>query len=190
MLAAGQGDREAFATLVQRHQRAIIHFVHRFLGTANRDIAEDLVQEVFLEAWRHAPCFRPRAKVLTWLLRITTNDCLNYRRSNRLRRTAPFDADATAGHPGPGSEPAEARAMARERADRVRRAIACLPANQRAAMLLRHFQGLSYVEIADVLGTSVSAVEALLFRGRQTLRGTLAAENDASPQVSPEPGVE
>jgi DNA-directed RNA polymerase specialized sigma24 family protein len=56
-------------------------------------------------------------------------------------------------------------------------------------MLLRHFQGLSYVEIADVLNTSESAVESLLFRARRTLEASLAAENDASPQVSSDAGV-
>lgn len=190
MVAAGRGDRDAFAVLVQRYHRAIIQFVHPFVGTADRDTAEDLAQDVFLAAWKAAPSFRPRAKVLTWLFRITTNVCLNYRRSHRLRRTVPFETDGTTGHSGPESEGPAARAMARERADKARAAIACLPANQRAAMLLRHFQGLSYVGIADVLDTSVSAVESLLFRARQTLRATLATENDTLPQVFPEAGVQ
>jgi RNA polymerase sigma-70 factor (ECF subfamily) len=69
-------------------------------------------------------------------------------------------------------------------------AIADLPANQRAAILLRHFQGLCYREIADVLDTSVPAVESLLFRARRTLHATLAAENECTPQVFPEARVE
>lgn len=190
MLAAGLGDRDAFGVLVQRHHRAIIQFVQPFLCIADRAAAEDLAQDVFLAAWRAAPSFRPRAKVLTWLLRIARNVSLNYRRSGRLRQTTPLDAQAASGLAGPESERPDARAIDAERAGRVRKAISQLPVNQQAVMHLRHFHGLSYVEIADVLDTSVSAVESLLFRARSTLQSMLDAENDAGPQVFPEPGVE
>ncbi|MFH0983472.1 MAG: RNA polymerase sigma factor [Planctomycetota bacterium] len=191
MLAAGQGDREAFGILVERHHLAILRFVHRFLGSSDRDTAEDLAQDVFLAAWKAAPSFRPRAKVLTWLFRITTNVCLNYARGSRLRVTLPLDAEGTPERPGTELDRPDARAIAREQADRVRKAVAGLPGQQRTAILLRHFQGFSYAEIADVLDTSVAAVESLLFRARQTLGATLAgARSDASPQVFPEIGVE
>ena len=190
MLAAGRGDRGAFGVLVQRHQRAIIQFVQPFLGVADRAAAEDLAQDVFLAAWRAAPSFRPRAKVLTWLLRIARNVSLNYRRRRRLRQTTALDARATSGLAGPESERPDARAIDAERTGRVREAISQLPVNQQAAMHLRHFHGLSYVEIADVLDTSLSAVESLLFRARRTLQAALDSENDAGPQVLREPGVE
>ena len=190
VLAAGRGDRAAFAVLVERYHRAVIRFVHRFVGEGRHHTVEDLAQDVFLAAWKAAPAFRPRAKVLTWLLRITTNICLNYRRGSRLRRTLPLDADGATRHTGPESEQPEARAIARERADKVTRAIAGLPANQRAAILMRHFHGLCYVEIAEVLDTSISAVDSLLFRARRALQATLATESDASPQVLPKSGVE
>lgn len=190
MLAAGRGDRGAFGVLVQRHQRAIIQFVQPFLGVADRVAAEDLAQDVFLAAWRAAPSFRPRAKVQTWLLRIARNVSLNYCRSRRLRQTTPLDARATSGLAGPQSEQPDARAIDAERDGRVREAISQLPVNQQAAMHLRHFHGLSYAEIADVLDTSLSAVESLLFRARRMLQATLDAENDAGPQVQRAPGVE
>lgn len=190
MLAAGRGDREAFGVLVQRHQRAIIQFVQPFLSIADRAAAEDLAQDVFLAAWTAAPSFRPRAKVQTWLLRIARNVSLNYRRSRRLRQTTALDAQGTGAPAGPESEQPDARIIDSERAGRVREAVSRLPVNQRAAMHLRHFDGLSYVEIADVLDTSVSSVESLLFRARRMLQATLEAENNAGPQVCREPGVE
>jgi len=191
MLAAAQGDREAFGILVERHHCAIVQFVHRFLGIAGREAAEDLAQDVFLAAWKAAPSFRPQAKVLTWLLRITTNVCLNYRRSSRLRVAVSLGAEGAGETSGPDVDRPDARAIDRERAETVRRAVAGLPAGQRAAILLRHFLELSYVEIADVLGTSVSAVESLLFRARLTLRKTAnSSESDAPTQVSPALGVE
>jgi RNA polymerase sigma-70 factor (ECF subfamily) len=192
MLAAGQGDRCAFGILVERYYRAIVQFAYRFLGTPDRDAAEDLAQDVFLAAWKAAPAFRPRAGagVLTWLLRITTNICLNYRRDSRLRKAASLDGDGMPPPPGPGTDCPVTQAIACEWAEKVRMAIANLPPNQRAATLLRHFQGLSYSEIADVLDTSVSAVESLLVRARRTLHATLAAESEPTPQVFPEARVE
>ena len=190
MLAAGRGDRDAFAVLVERYHRAVVQFVQRFLGVAGRQTAEDLAQDVFLAAWQVAGSFRPRAKVLTWLLRITTNVCLNYRRGNRLRQAASLSVDGTSGQAGVESEQPDARAMACERAQEVSRAVAGLPTNQRAAVLLRHFHGLPYSEIAAVLDTSVSGVESLLFRARRTLRARLAGENETAPQVLPQPRVE
>jgi RNA polymerase sigma-70 factor (ECF subfamily) len=189
MLAASQGDRGAFGILVERHHAAIIQFVHAFLSTQDRSIVEDLAQDVFLAAWDAAPSFRRQATVLTWLLRIARNRCLNYRRGSRLRVVASLDVDRPPVSSTPNTDGPEARLIGRERADRVNSAIGDLPPNQRSAMLLRHFQGLSYVEIADVLNTSESAVESLLFRARRTLEASLAAENDASPQVSSDAGV-
>lgn len=190
MLAAGQGDRSAFGILVERHHRAIVQFAYRFLATPDRNAAEDLAQDVFLAAWKAAPGFRPRAKVLTWLLRITTNICINHRRDSRLHKMVALDGEGMPPRAGPDTDRPETRAVEREQAEKVRMAIVNLPLNQRAAMLLRHFHGLSYSEVANVLDTSVPAVESLLFRARRTLQKTLAGENEQAPQVSPEVRVE
>lgn len=176
LLASGRGDRDAFRLLVQRHHRAIIHFVHRFLATADLATAEDLAQQVFLSAWKYAPAFKPRAKVLTWLFRITTNVCLNHRRYEQSRvRTMRLcdvqEAEHDAGGASGGLHPA-----GRERARDLRVAIAALPLNQRAAIVLRHFHEFSYAEIADIMGTSTSAVDALLHRARRTLYERLSLQ--------------
>lgn len=187
LVAAGRGDQRAFGTLVERHHRAVVQFVYRFLGDVDRDTAEDLAQDVFLGAWKTAASFQPRAKVITWLLRIARNACLNHRRSRRLRRTTSLDGNETTEKPLP--QPGAAQALADEWAVDVRRAVAGLPPNQRAAVVLRHFHDLSYTDIADVLEVSVSAVESLLFRARRTLRGTLATTGRISKSAQVSPGL-
>ena len=191
MSAAGRGDRDAFGILVARHDRAVMRLVCGLLAIADRNTGEDLTQEVFLAAWRAAPRFRSRTgvRVLSWLLRIATNTCFNYRRSGRLRIAVPIGVHNDP-HVGAHAEP-DAVIVADERARQVRAAIAELPPAQRAAILLREFHGLSYAEIGDVLDTSVSAVESLLVRARRTLSVVLAdSENEITPQVSTELRVE
>jgi RNA polymerase sigma-70 factor (ECF subfamily) len=175
LLEAGRGDRRAFGALVEMHQQAVIGFIHRFLGIADRATAEDIAQEVFLAAWKAAPRFEPRASVRTWLLRITTNTCLNHARRNRRRPatalTAEIESDLTTGHDDPGA------AIHRdERSERMQSAIASLSPKQRAAILLRHAHGLSCAEIARVMETNVGVVKSLLFRGHERLRGLMAGE--------------
>ena len=92
-------------------------------------------------------------------------------------------ADEGSASSDPSTRP-DARAARRERAEEVAEAVASLPANQRGVVLLRHFEGLSYAEIAEVLGTSTSAVESLLFRARKTLAERITPEPEVSPQVS------
>ena len=126
--AAGRGDRGAFGELVERHHRAVVHFVHRFIGSGDRGTVEDLAQDVFLNAWKAARSFSPRAKVLTWLLHIAKNTCLNYQRRQRLRRTAPLDEDEIPGGLGRSTEAGELQVVADEQAARIRTALAELPA--------------------------------------------------------------
>ncbi|MCP4593507.1 MAG: sigma-70 family RNA polymerase sigma factor [bacterium] len=184
MAEVSRGDRAAFGMVVERHYPTVVRFAQRFLGSAARQVAEDVAQDVFLKAWRAARNYEPRAKVVTWLLRIATNTCLNHRRRERLRGalslgggTVPEPVDM-AGGPAAAWE-------SRERAAEVRGAISGLPSRQRAAVVLRHYHELSYVEIAAVLELSVPAVESLLFRARKALRTSLAEMDDGgSPQVS------
>ena len=191
--AAGGGDREAFGVLVERHHREVMRFVFRFLGLVDRHTAEDLVQDVFLSAWRAAPRFRPRpgASVFSWLLRIATNTCLNYRRDRRLRLVVSMDENRETSGRDRSHDAADAILAAKERALQVQAAVADLPPAQRAAIVLREYHGLSYTEIADAIGTSVSAVESLLVRARRALSAVLSTtETETPPQVSPELRVE
>ncbi|MBN2448640.1 MAG: RNA polymerase sigma factor [Phycisphaerae bacterium] len=188
LLAAGQGDRAAFGRLVERYHRAVIHFLQRFLTSQDADEAEDLAQDVFLAAWKAAPTFEPRAKVLTWLLRIATNAALNYRRDRQKRRAVSLDGTAP---PTSDIESPVGRALSHETRETVTAALAALPPTQRAALILRHYHQLPYAEIAAVLETSISAVESLLFRARQSLQKSLAChKSESPPQVSPGPRVQ
>lgn len=164
--AAAAGDRTAFGTLVERHQDTVVAFVARFGGGWAAGAAEDIAQQAFLSAWQAIGQFEPRAKFLTWLLRIAANACLTHRRRQRLRRAAPLEA---------GAEPAAASGETPDsEVESLRRALSELPDRQRAALLLRHYHGMRYDEIAETLGLSVPAVETLLFRARQALRSRLS----------------
>ena len=193
MLAAGRGDREAFADLVERHHRGLLDFIGRFLGTRDACAPEDLAQDVFLAVWRAAQTYLPQPGISTrsWLLRIAANACLNYRRGRALRSTNALDADSPAAATSQPSAQPGWNVEQTERIARVRGAVAALPPMQRAAVLLRHYHGLSYGEIAEALEASLPAVESLLFRARQTLRTALSAEQSRlPPQVSRKVRVE
>ena len=186
--AARHGDRQAFAILVERRQDDVLAFIRRFLGMTGRDAAEDLAQDVFLQVWKAVPRYRAQAKATTWLLRIATNVCLNQRRGARLRRTVPLPAVLEAG--GTVAD-GEGVGLGEETRARVREAVAALPEGQRAVLVLRHFHELPYSEIADVMDTTVSAVESLLFRARTALRKRLAGvETEGGPQDLPGSGAE
>ena len=186
MLAAGRGDRAAFGVLVERYYRGIVHFTQRFLGDIGRETAEDLAQDVFLKAWKTSRTYQPRAMVQTWLMRIATNTCLDYRRRSRFRRALSLGSESAADMPTDGLDPAQA-SETQERTDPVQLAIVQLPFKQRAAIVLRHYHDFSYAQIAEVLNLSVPAVESLLFRARGNLRAKLASEKlEKSPQVSRE----
>jgi RNA polymerase sigma-70 factor (ECF subfamily) len=160
------GDAGAFAALVEAHQERLLRLCERLLGDAEE--ARDAAQEVFLKAYRKAADFRPQGQVYTWLYRIATNHCLNQLRRRRLvrfvqwedpeeRDAAPFDP------PDSGPDP-EAALESRRRWRQTRKAIARLPPGQRTVLVLARFEGLSYRQIAAVLGITEGAVESRLFR--------------------------
>jgi RNA polymerase sigma-70 factor (ECF subfamily) len=161
-----------------------MHFIHRFLATTDRATAEDLAQDVFLSAWKYAPTFEPRAKVVTWLFRIATNACLNYRRYRRVRSNAARQHEVPEARRAGASVEAGAPNGVADRADEVRAAIAALPATQRAAIVLRYFHEFSYTEIAETMSTTASAVDSLLHRARRSLQTRLGPKKSAdSPQI-------
>lgn len=176
------GDVEAFAVLVERHQERLLRVCRRMLGDPEE--ARDAAQEVFLKAYRKAESFRPRGRVYTWLYRIAMNHCLNQLRRRRVVRflqfAAPDDPDDGDGlpvlDPASGAPGPEETLEARRRWRRARRAIAGLPPNQRAVLVLAKFEGLAYKEIAEVLGVSLSAVESRLFRAMRNLEAELGMD--------------
>jgi RNA polymerase sigma-70 factor (ECF subfamily) len=164
----GAGDHEAFRRLVDRHLARVVAFAGRTLG--DRAAAEDVAQETMLRLWTSAARWRPTgARLGTWLYRVARNLCLD-----RLARHREAPLDDAPEPPDPGPSPA-ALLQARDVGARVQAALAGLPAQQRIAIALCHFQGLRNVEAAEVMDVSVEALESLLARGRRTLRERLRA---------------
>jgi len=161
------GDREAARMLTLRHGPRIHALARRMLGDAAE--AEDVTQEAMLRLWRIAPDWQTgNAAVSTWLYRVASNLCIDRLRRRRARNMAvlPDRAD-----PAPG---VAARMQDRDRAAALATALAALPDRQRLAGVLRHLEERPNPEIAEILGTSVEAVESLVARGRRALSDRLA----------------
>jgi RNA polymerase sigma-70 factor (ECF subfamily) len=165
MAQVARGDERAFQQLTRRHLPAMLGLARRMLGNAAE--AEDVAQEALMRVWTHAPRWRPLALFRTWLTRVVINLCLD-----RKRRAQWVDLE-TAGEitdPSPG---ASEKAETDERERMVAAAIDKLPPRQRNAIMLTYSEGMSNAEVAEILDTSVSAVETLLMRGKQNLRRAL-----------------
>jgi len=158
--AAQNGDVDAFEELVRRYQTSIYRVALRMLGSPAD--AQDAVQETFVRAWRALPRFRHDSAISTWLYRIVTRRALDRIASRRSTGTL-NEVEVEA-----GPDPAQA-AEHQERLRAIRRAMARLPPDQRAALVLREFEGLSYQEVAQVLGASVPAIKTRIHRARLTI---------------------
>lgn len=161
-----RGKPEAFATLVERYDRAVYHLAYRTLHDVEE--ARDVAQEAFFKAYRSLRTFKAGAKFSTWIFAIAYHACCD--RLNRRKRFSndelPERADAT---PGP-----EAQAIALDEAARLRAAIDALPEKYRTVITLYHLQGKQYEEIAHVLNLPMGTVKTHLFRAKEHLRKLLA----------------
>jgi RNA polymerase sigma-70 factor (ECF subfamily) len=177
MVRVSKGDDEAFEILVTRHQTPVLNLIYRFLG--DRAQAKDLAQEVFLRVWQSAKTYEPKAKFTTWIYRIATNLCLNELKTARRRKWFPFyrseesHENAAEDTYSDDSPTAEDLLLSKERSRQISEALQDLPENQRMALVLKRYDDLSYQEIAQILGCSVSAVESLLVRAKRTLQEKL-----------------
>jgi RNA polymerase sigma-70 factor (ECF subfamily) len=165
MARVAGGDERAFQLLSRRHLPAMLGLARRILGNAAE--AEDVAQEAFMRVWTHAPRWQPLAQFRTWLTRVVINLCLD------RKRRAPWVELETAGDivdPAPG---AGEKAEDDERERMLAAAIEKLPVRQRSAIVLTYGDGMSNAQVAEILDTSVSAVETLLVRAKQNLRRAL-----------------
>jgi RNA polymerase sigma-70 factor, ECF subfamily len=163
---AREGYLDAYEILVQRHSAMAYRVALRLCG--NHHDAQDLAQDALIAAWRNLDHFRADSSFRTWLYRIVTRRALN----KLTRQRATSTLDLLAGTADIAAEPA-AKAERNLAVDAVTDALAMLPFPQRAAVVLHHFEGLSYAEVASVLHCSVPAVRSQLFRARRTLGTTL-----------------
>ncbi|MEW6639374.1 MAG: RNA polymerase sigma factor [Pseudomonadota bacterium] len=159
-------DEAAFRKLVERHIDRAFSIALRIVGS--RADAEDVVQDSMLKVWTHRGRWQHgRAKFSTWLYRVITNRCIDLRRQPRTDdvEAVPEPAD---------TRPDAASTMQRnEVTDLLERAMQQLPEQQRIAVIFSYHEDMSNGEIAEVMNTTVAAVESLLKRGRQQLKGIL-----------------
>ena len=169
------GQRDAYGELVRRHQSAVFNIAYRLVG--ERQTALDLAQESFVRAFNALDSFDVKRPFAPWIHRIVANTALNWLERKRVP-TVPLDREDEY-RPleilDESSEP-ERVVLASEQNARVRHAILDLPPRQRVVIELRHFQELSYEEIAKALDLSLSDVKSDLFRARQRLREILVSE--------------
>jgi RNA polymerase sigma-70 factor (ECF subfamily) len=172
---ARSGDRDAFRTLVERHSRGLFRLAFRMTG--NQQDAEDVVQESFLRAYRQLGNFDERASFGTWLYRIVTNCSLDVVRARKRRSEhfAPVDDDAAdpmqdvpARDPNP-----ERTALSSEVRQRVAEAMKDLSETERAAFVLRHYEGMRIEEVSRILECQPGAAKHSVFRAVQKLRRAL-----------------
>ena len=171
MLRVRDGDGASFDVLLHRYRRPIVSYFYRMVR--DHGLAEDLAQEVFLRVYKSRERYQPEARFTTWLYRIATNLALNALRDRRpeVSEAASDDSGGAILERFVDPQPTvEQRLMQGDRARLIRRAIAELPENQRAAVILHKYQEVGYRQIAGILRVSESAVKSLLFRAYETLR--------------------
>jgi RNA polymerase sigma-70 factor, ECF subfamily len=170
-----RGDAESFNELILRWERPIYALAYRTLG--REEDARDICQETFLRAFRALPGFRGQAKFSSWLYRIALNLCRDWiRRERRVAVVqAPEGVDlmdlAAAAEPSESIEDLVAR---KGMTELVERAMARLPEEQRTAIVLKEYHGLTFQEIADVVGCPLSTVKTRLYQGLTVLRREMA----------------
>jgi RNA polymerase sigma-70 factor (ECF subfamily) len=175
MLRFKAGDLTAFETLFERYSSPLINFAFRFVH--NREVAEEIAQDIFLRVYDAAGSYRPEARFTTWLYRIATNACLNEVRRPRFRMIhhsldSPPSGDPDATIPDIADRAAVSPDVCLERQDisqAMRQALSDLPEKQRLAFILNKYQELSYAEVASVLHISEKAVKSLIHRAKETL---------------------
>ena len=171
IIRVGRGEPQAVRMLVARKLPRVLALARRMLTDAAE--AEDVAQEVFVRTWRQAPGWRPgAARFDTWMHRVALNLC--YDRLRR-RRERPMATPPEMVDPGPAPDRG-LRAAETGRAVAV--AMAALPDRQREAIVLCHYQELSNIAAAELMGLSVEALESLLSRARRSLRTRLADRMD------------
>jgi RNA polymerase sigma-70 factor, ECF subfamily len=163
---ARDGYLDAYELLVQRHSAMAYRVALRLCG--DHYDAQDIAQEAFIAAWQNLDRFRADSSFSTWLYQIVTRRSLNKVSRGRVADLVNLLDEAA----DPDTEP-DARAERNQAVDAVTDALATLPFPQRTVIVLHHFEGLSYAEVAKVTGSSVPAVRSHLFRARRTLGKTL-----------------
>jgi RNA polymerase sigma-70 factor (ECF subfamily) len=190
---AKAGDRAAFSTLLRRYERRVFSVANAMLR--NQDDAKDVCQEAFWKAHNALPSFDGEAQFFTWMYRITVNLAIDYLRKRRGERVEFDDARANGEAADPtgisprrlGLDPGRALDDHELRAH-LQEALQKLSPAHRTVLVLREVEGLSYQEMADVVGCSIGTIMSRLFHARKKMQALLleARGADAVPPVAPE----
>jgi len=186
--AAQAGDREAFGCLVERHKDIVYAVAYRF--AKDPDLALDLSQNVFIRAYRGIKSFRGKSSFSTWLYRIAMNTCIDYTRKRARSVDSLAVPEEVAEYAGAEAitatlprEPG-ADAMSSELGEQIQKAVDLLPEYHKSVFILYEIEGLSYKEIADVVGCSFGTVMSRLHYARKKLRMMLAPYVEGGQSVS------
>ena len=167
---ASRGDVEAFSKLVRAHSAVVRGIAIRMLGSQE---AQDASQEVWVRVWANMKSFRGESAFSTWLHRIAINTCLTFRRKESRRRAREVEEGTTyLSEPSGDADPEEA-ALDAERRGEIQAALGNVRAEHRAAMVMRHMEGLSCAEISEVLGVPDGTVKGWASRGRAAMLASL-----------------
>jgi len=178
------GDAESFNQLIVRWERPIYALAYRVIG--REEDARDVCQDAFLRAYRALPGFKGQAKFSSWLYRIALNLCRDWIRRQRrapvMQMPEGIDPGELAAERGP-VESIEELVSRRELSAVVEEAMALLPEEQRTAIILKEYHGMTFQEIADMQGCPLSTVKTRLYQGLTVLRRHLEKNGQMTPQL-------
>lgn len=166
------GDESAYTELVEKYQRAL--YFHVMKMVRNKDIIEDLVQEVFMKAFENLPSYNTKYAFSTWLYRIATNHTIDYLRKKKLQTMSidepvkTKDGEMEMELPDKDME-TDREVIRNQRSQIIHEAIENLPDKYRAVIRMRHMEEMSYQEIADIRDLPLGTVKAHIFRARELL---------------------
>lgn len=166
---ARNGSNEAFEGIFNRFQPSIYNYVYRLMG--DPDDAFDLTQETFFKAWRALPKIKEELRMRPWLYTIATNVCFDELRHRKLIHWQSWEVFISVFHPSQIAEDnPEEDVVNHEKMEDVQAVLDRLKPQYRLALILREYQGLSYAEIAEVLGTTHASVKSIIFGARNEFR--------------------
>jgi RNA polymerase sigma-70 factor (ECF subfamily) len=169
--ASQHGDQDAFAFLVQKHQRRVFNMVLRMLQ--DYEEACEITQKAFFAAWQGLPSFRGEARFATWLYRIAYNGALKQLERRKRERSLQAAMEAEQILEGVNKQTEDILEL-RARQAIVREQVEKLPARYRSVLILRHFQEMTYEEMADILAMPIGTIKTHLFRARHLLKERLS----------------
>lgn len=171
MLALIAGEEDAYRRIINTYRKPVLRLCNGFTGSS--EDAEDLAQDIFIEVFNSINKFKARSSLSTWIYRIAVNKSLNYIRDRKKRKYEMYSPSGDMDNDSHQADSPDYRLMQKDHAYALHNAIDSLPAAQRTAFILNKYDDLKYAEIAEIMNTSISSVESLLFRAKRNLQKRL-----------------